>query len=634
MKKIYMLLGAFTLLSSIQSNAQVGVGTPTPQAALDISSGTNGVLIPRVALTSKIISAPVVNPNGGAVADGTMVWNTSTLGTAPNNVVPGFYYWEGTTWKEVGSTVPSTSWGLLGNTATPANFIGTTNAQDFRIRANNTLRWTVANGSGQLQANTNGTQGVPQYSFANDPNTGMWNNGLDALTFSTNGVERFRVANGNQVYAMTAGTGALPFYSFLNDPDTGIWNSGTDALGFSTTGVERFRIPSANQVHAMTTGTAALPFYSFNGDPNTGIWNSGADLLGFSTNALERFRITNGYQVQGLTGGAVGAPFYSFSTAATSGMWSSANNILNFSTNGTERVRILANGRVTVNSAAPFATDQFSVYNSSAAVLSAVNGYSTAANGVGVYGQAEGDAGLALYGIADADNGAGTYGANFNLLGTGVIGSGNGAFDSFYLTSGSGGAFTGNTGIYGYSTAPGIGEVALFQDIADSQWNIGHWDGFGYYKIIGDGAVSTTVKDLNGQKVVMHCTETPENLFEDYGTGKLQNGRTTISIDPIFSKNIIVDERHPLKVFVQLEGDCKGVYVTNKSANSFEVVELQNGNSNTAFSYSIVATRGNETYVMESGQTRVARYDRRFEKAPELKKKQTRKPVKMKQTSN
>ena len=59
----------------------------------------------------------------------------------------------------------------------------------------------------------------------------------------------------------------------------------------------------------------------------------------------------------------------------------------------------------------------------------------------------------------------------------------------------------------------------------------------------------------------MFAPEAPEVLFEDYGTGQLTNGSVKIDIDPIFEKNINIDEKHPLKVFIQLEGDCNGVFV-------------------------------------------------------------------------
>lgn len=112
------------------------------------------------------------------------------------------------------------------------------------------------------------------------------------------------------------------------------------------------------------------------------------------------------------------------------------------------------------------------------------------------------------------------------------------------------------------------------------------------YKIIGNGIVSTIVEGTQeDDKRIMFAPEAPEVLFEDYGTGRLINGSATIQIDPIFSKNIVVDQQHPLKVFIQLEGDCNGVYVTNKTASGFVVKELKGGNNTVDFSWHIVANR-------------------------------------------
>lgn len=111
------------------------------------------------------------------------------------------------------------------------------------------------------------------------------------------------------------------------------------------------------------------------------------------------------------------------------------------------------------------------------------------------------------------------------------------------------------------------------------------------YKVLGGGSVSTMVKDDEGNNRILHATETPEILFEDFGTGKLINGFAYIDLDPIFSKNIFVSEEHPMKVFIQLEGDCKGVYVTEKTAKGFLVKELQSGRSNVSFSWNVVANR-------------------------------------------
>ena len=154
-----------------------------------------------------------------------------------------------------------------------------------------------------------------------------------------------------------------------------------------------------------------------------------------------------------------------------------------------------------------------------------------------------------------------------------------------------GGYFTGGTATISYAYA-GI------------KYNPNNTSGGGgggtNYKIIGNGSNSTIIRDRNNTPRILFSPEAPEILFEDYGTGKLINGSANIIIDPIFKDAIYVDDHHPLKVFIQLEGDCNGVYVTNKSANGFTVKELQNGNANVEFSWHIVANRADD--IEENGE--------------------------------
>lgn len=90
----------FVLTCSISMNfAQVGINTTIPQGMLDINSTNQGVIFPKVMLTDTNNQLPVVNPNGGNLAIGTIVYNSNTSGTAPNNVSPGYYYWNGTKWQ-------------------------------------------------------------------------------------------------------------------------------------------------------------------------------------------------------------------------------------------------------------------------------------------------------------------------------------------------------------------------------------------------------------------------------------------------------------------------------------------------------------------------------------------------------
>ena len=92
----------------------------------------------------------------------------------------------------------------------------------------------------------------------------------------------------------------------------------------------------------------------------------------------------------------------------------------------------------------------------------------------------------------------------------------------------------------------------------------------------------------------MFAPEMPEILFMDVGQGQLQGGRAYIQLDPIFAKNIVVNEQHPLRVFIQLEDECNGVRVTNKSQYGFEVIELNGGTSNARFTYFVIANRADE----------------------------------------
>jgi uncharacterized protein (TIGR02145 family) len=70
MKKL--LLSAAFMAASFMTFAQVGIGTTTPKGMLDVTSATSGLVLPRVANVGI-----VVNPNGGALADGTMVYDIS-----------------------------------------------------------------------------------------------------------------------------------------------------------------------------------------------------------------------------------------------------------------------------------------------------------------------------------------------------------------------------------------------------------------------------------------------------------------------------------------------------------------------------------------------------------------------------
>jgi hypothetical protein len=62
-------------------------------AILDVNAGNKGMLIPRVSLTSAIDAATIPSPETSL-----LVYNTATAGSPPNDVIPGFYFWNSMKW--------------------------------------------------------------------------------------------------------------------------------------------------------------------------------------------------------------------------------------------------------------------------------------------------------------------------------------------------------------------------------------------------------------------------------------------------------------------------------------------------------------------------------------------------------
>lgn len=437
---------SFLFFITLFANAQVGIGTTTPAGALDLNPtiATNyGLVTPRVALTSILIEAPVVNPQGGAIPAGTVVYNTVTAGVAPNNVGPGLYYWNGTRWVAFAGSPGGLDWSLTGNGSTvpnafgvaATNFLGTTDNVDLRIQTNSLERMR----------------------FRSDGNI--------AINSAGNAATKLRI-----VQATGAGLDAVS--STTNDDATGkgnaFWGVNSNATGIAILG----GAGGSSIVPTLGTGVA-------------GSHVDGHGIYGSTGNGDPNNSAHNGHHAGGF-------------------VLDSDNNTL--TSNSSAFARIAGKDDV---------------------IIPILGGASR----------------KVLYG----------------------------------------GYFSGGTPIGGQSYA--------YAGLVYNHGNNSDGSGGTNYKIVGNGAVSTLIPDHNNAPRVMFCPEAPEVLFEDYGIGKLINGETYINIDDILAKSLYVDEKHPLKVFIQLEGDCNGVFVSEKSINGFKVKELNDGKSNVSFSWHLVANR-------------------------------------------
>jgi hypothetical protein len=123
-----------------------------------------------------------------------------------------------------------------------------------------------------------GTAGVPVYSFASDPSTGLHWTGTSQLAFDTSGIQRMVISNGNvgigkanpvvalevvgdvsaTTYNGPGGTQSAPHYTFSDDRTTGLFFPGANMIGLTAGGTERMRISNSNVGIGTTAPTNAL----------------------------------------------------------------------------------------------------------------------------------------------------------------------------------------------------------------------------------------------------------------------------------------------------------------------------------------------------------------------------------------
>jgi hypothetical protein len=119
--------------------------------------------------------------------------------------------------------------------------------------------------------------------------------------------------------------------------------------------------------------------------------------------------------------------------------------------------------------------------------------------------------------------------------------------------------------------------------------------------------VKSAVVPVSGgaRKVAMYAIEGPENWFEDAGSAQLSNGEATVDLESTFGET--VNTTLDYRVFLTPNGDCKGLYVAQKSGTAFVVRELGGGTSNIAFDYRIMAKRKGYENVRLADKTAVFR---------------------------
>jgi len=339
------------------------------------------------------------------------------------------------------------------------------------------------------------------------------------------------------------------------------------------------------------------------------------------------------YGVQGYSSSNGGTGVYGVASATSGTTWGIYGT--SYSTSGVGAV-----GNANATSGTTYGVQGFSASTSG----TGVSGSATAASGntSGVYGASASTSGLGVYGTATATSGTGSgvYGASASGGGFGVVGynpstSGfavgveglsysstgvaifgqavapaetnpsqtpRGIVGTTNVSSGVGVLGTNDNGI-AMEGANNAGNIATADFVNNESTNfmgpviVAHgssYDGICLMDVSGDlacnGSKSAVVPvDGGTRKVALYAVEAPENWFEDFGSGHLASGSAVVQLEPIFAQTVNTGEEY--HVFLTPNGDCKGLYVTNKTGASFEVRELGGGTASIAFDYRIIARR-------------------------------------------
>ena len=224
--------------------------------------------------------------------------------------------------------------------------------------------------------------------------------------------------------------------------------------------------------------------------------------------------------------------------------------------------------------------------------LAGVNGYQIASPAS--------HATIGVWGSSSSSNGFGVYGNQVLQNQTGFQRPA-GVWGDSSASAGVVGTSDIDDGIVGLTADTETGQRAGFFDNISSSadevvllaedFTLGHFCQITTGGDLGCTGTKSAVVPVEGgsRKVALYAVESAENWFEDAGSGQLSKGTAVVNLESTFGGT--VNTNLDYHVFLTPNGDCKGLYVAEKSPTSFVVRELGGGASNIAFDYRIMAKR-------------------------------------------
>ena len=400
---------------------------------------------------------------------------------------------------------------------------------------------TATSGGTGVSGIANATTGAVNGVSGQTASTGQFAAGVSGSEFATTGQQVYGV-NGYNASAGLEAAGVNGWEAAMTGQVFGV-SGGTNSAGQYAAGVSGYE-------GAMTGDVNGVAGYSLSTGPNaTGVSGFEAATTG------QVYGVWGG--TSSTTQGAAGVNGYEYAATGTvAGVAGTSASTSGFGVSG---------------SATATTGDAYGIYGQTATTGfgAGVIGVTTAATGnaFGVFGQSSGTSGNGVFGIASAPSGP-TIGV------VGFVESPTGTAGRFVANAGSGLILQGVSGSSGTNV--------VFTVDANGNLDIGG-------NLTVAGSKSARVKVQDGREVALYAIESPENWFEDFGTGQLQGGKTEVSLELGFLQT--VDTAAGYHVFLTANGDCGGLYIAHKTPTGFEVREQGHGNASVAFDYRIVARR-------------------------------------------
>lgn len=417
------------------------------------------------------------------------------------------------------------------------------------------------------------------------------------------------------------GVGVYGMATATDGYNYGVYGDSTAPNSHGVYGINRAIIGNGSGVYGISNSTNGYGVHGYNQattGATYGVYGQSRSPNGYGVYGINQ-ATASGYGVYGLSYASDGYGVYAENEASTGnayGVYGISSSTSGIGVNGRNSMTTGSTYGVRGQASSP---DGYGVYGINGATTGGygVYGISLSSGGYGVKGINTASAGTTygVYGQTSSTNGYAVYGDS-----TATTGTTYGVFGHIFSTAGAGlygiaeinGAYT-TAGVRGRSDADngfGVAGHAFYAGVGVGAWSYsgdliraysGDYPG-GTLRfrvdnsgnVYADGIYTSPASSLDGTTRALTYIQSTEIWLEDYGHASLVDGIAVVEIAPDFAGLANLSAEY--LVFITLEGDCPGAYITDKTPASFSVRAVNAGKCNTDFSYRIVAKQpGSET---------------------------------------